>query len=189
MASAEPTNDQFKSMFSRIKFSTNYDMELVTRQGIDSIEEIKTLTQDCVTRLYSIIRNPGGGTNRHVVSKSAENIFQLLVYYFQHQYLVTRDTDHSLVSLVNLRTLCGQCELEKDWDLRITEYVKPVFKYMPKTFEMIKELLSKAKGDSGVPFNYIIRTDLSPADRSDDYLQGRGDDRPCTNFFETGCGR
>ena len=32
---------------------------------------------------------------------------------------------------------------------------------------MIKELLSKAKGASGVPLNYIIRTGLSPNDRAD----------------------
>ena len=35
---------------------------------------------------------------------------------------------------------------------------------MPKTFKMIEELLSKARGSSGVPLNYVIRTCLSPDD-------------------------
>ena len=143
-------------------------MELVTGQGIESIEDIKNLAQDRVTCLFSIIRKPGRGTNGHVVSKSAENIFHLLVYYFQHQYCVTWNTDHSLVTLVNLRALCGQREIKKDWDSTITEYVKPVFKDIPKTFEMIKELLSKSRGASGVPSNYVIRTDLPPSDGADD---------------------
>ena len=63
--------------------------------------------------------------------------------------------------------LRGQRELEKDWYSTITEYVKPVFKDMPKTFETIEELLSKARGDSGVPLDYVIRTGFSPADRAD----------------------
>ena len=48
----------------------------------------------------------------------------------------------------------------------ITEYVKPVFKDMPKTFDIIEELLSKARGDSGIPLNYFLRNGLSPADGS-----------------------
>ena len=161
MAADDATNARLKAMFRRIKFSTYASTELVTGQGIESIKEIKTLTQDLVTRLCSIIRKPGGGTNVHVVSKSAENIFHLLVYCCHHQDRVTRDTGHSLVTLVNLRALRGQHDLEKDWYSTITEYVKPFFKDMPKTFEMIKELLSKSMGDSGVPLNYIIRTDFS----------------------------
>ena len=39
---------------------------------------------------------------------------------------------------------------------------------MPKTFDMIEELLSKARGASGVPLNYVIRTGLSPDDGADD---------------------
>ena len=37
---------------------------------------------------------------------------------------------------------------------------------MPKTFKMIEELISKARGTFGVPLNYVIRTGLSPADRA-----------------------
>ena len=84
MAAAELTNAQLKDMFWRIKFSTDADTELVAGQSIDSIKEIKTPTQGCVTRLCSIIRKPGGGTDVHVVSESAKNLFQLLVYYCQH---------------------------------------------------------------------------------------------------------
>ena len=153
-------------MFQRIKFSTDPATELVTGQGMNYIGEIKTLTQDCVTRLCSIICKPGGGTYRHVVSKPDENIFYLLVYYFQHQDRVTWDTKHSLVTLVNLCAICGQRELVKDWDSTITKYIKPILKDMPKTFKMIEKLLSKARGVSGVPFNYVIRNYLSPHWRS-----------------------
>ena len=81
MAASKPTNDQLKTMLWRIKFSNEAAMEIVTGQGIDSIEEIKAITQYHVTHLCSIIFKPGGGTNGHVVSESAENIFHLLVYY------------------------------------------------------------------------------------------------------------
>ena len=154
-------------MFRRIKVSNDDAMELVTRQVINSIKDIKTLTQDRVTCLCLIIRKPGGGTDGNVVSKPAENIFNLLVYYCQNQYRVTWDTDHSLVTLVNLCALCGKREIKKYWDLTVTEYIKPVFKDMPKTFEMIEELLSKARGVSGVPLNYVIRAGFSPAGGAD----------------------
>ena len=173
MAASDPNNDQLKDMFRRIKLYTYDATELVIRKGINYIEEIKTLTQDCVTRLCSIIRKPGGGTNGNVVSESAENLFQLLVYYCQHQDHVTLDTEYYLVTLVNLHVLRGQRQLKKDWDSMITEYVKPVFKDMPKTFEMTEELLRKARGASGVPLNYVIRTDLYPAN---------GADQPVTNY-------
>ena len=74
---------------------------------------------------------------------------------------------------MNLRALREQSELKKYWDSTITEYVKPIFKDMPTTFEMIKELLSKARIASGVPLQYVIRNDLSPAD---------GADNPWNNF-------
>ena len=120
-----------------------------------------------MTSLCSIICKTGGGTDGNVVSKTAENIFHLLVYYYQHQDRVTQETDHYLATLVNLCALFGKRELDKDWDSMITEYAKPVFKDMPKTFEMIEKLISKAMGDSGVPLNYVIRTDLYPADGAD----------------------
>ena len=106
--------------------------------------------------------------NGHVVSDSAQYIFHLLVFYCQHQYRVTRDTDHSFFALVNLGALCGKHDLEKNLDSTITEYVKSFFKDITKTFEMIEEpLFSKALGASGVPLNYAIRTYLSPSDGAD----------------------
>ena len=51
MAIDNPYNAQFKAMFWRIKFYTDAATELVNGQGIDSIEEIKTLAQYHVTRL------------------------------------------------------------------------------------------------------------------------------------------
>ena len=71
MAAAKPTNYQLKAIFRRFKFSTDDATELVTGQGINSIEEIKNLTQDRVTRICSIICKPGRGMNVRFVSKSA----------------------------------------------------------------------------------------------------------------------
>ena len=105
--------------------------------------------------------------NGHVVSESTENIFLLLVYYGQHQDRVTQDIENSIDNLVNLCALCGQRELKKDWYSTITEYVKPVFKDIHKTLEMIKEMLSKARGDSVIPLNCVIMTDLYHVDRAD----------------------
>ena len=68
---------------------------------------------------------------------------------------------------MNLRALCRQHELDKDWYLTITEYSKLVFKDMPQIFEMIEELLSKASGASGVSLKYNIRTGLSHIDGAD----------------------
>ena len=68
---------------------------------------------------------------------------------------------------MNLCAIRGQRDIEKDWDSTITEYVKPVFKDMPKKFEMIEELLSKTRGASGVPLNYVTRNGLYPADGTD----------------------
>ena len=38
---------------------------------------------------------------------------------------------------------------------------------MPKPFKIIEELLSKARGDSRVPLNYVIGTDFPPDDGAD----------------------
>ena len=65
---------------------------------------------------------------------------------------------------MSIRALYGQRELKNDWDLTITEYVKPVLKYNPKKFKMTEEMLSKSRGSYGVPLNYVIRTFLSPDD-------------------------
>ena len=51
MAAAEPANAQLKAMFRRIKFSIGAYTDIVTGLGIDSVEEINTLTQDRLTRL------------------------------------------------------------------------------------------------------------------------------------------
>ena len=48
--------------------------------------------------------------------------------------------------------------------MTITEYVKPVFKDMTKTFDMLEELISNSRGASEVPLNCVIRNCLSPAD-------------------------
>ena len=90
------------------------------------------------------------------------------MYYCQHQDRVTWDTDHSLFTLANLCALRGQRDLEKDWDSTITEYVKLIFKDIPKTFNMIEEQISKARRASGVLLNYVIRNGLSPDDGADD---------------------
>ena len=90
------------------------------------------------------------------------------MYYCQNQDRVTQDTNHSLVTLVNICALCGQRELEKDWYLTITEYVKPVFKDMSKTFEMIEELISKARGAPGITLSCVISTYFFPANGADD---------------------
>ena len=76
----------------------------------------------------------------------------------------------------------------------ITEYFKPVFKDIPKTFEMIEELLSKARGASGIPLDYVIRTDLSPADGGDipgtNYTSKDAEMIACAPIcFGAGCGR
>ena len=89
MDTSNPTHSQLKAILRCIKFSTGAAMEIFTGQGIDSIKEIKTLTQDFVTRLCSINRKPGEGADGHVVSYPAENLFHLLVYCCQHQDDVT----------------------------------------------------------------------------------------------------
>ena len=81
MAASEITNAQLKAMFRRIKFSTDAATKLVTGKGINYIEDIDTLTQDCVTCLCPIICKPEGGTDGNVVYKPTENLFKLLVYY------------------------------------------------------------------------------------------------------------
>ena len=128
MAAADPTYYQQKAMFRSIKFSTDTATELVTGQVIDSIEDINTLTQDCMTRLCSIICNPGGWTDRHVVSNPAENIFHLLLYYYQHQERVTRDTDHFLVTLVNLRAFMGSVSSRRIGIQQSRNMSKPISK-------------------------------------------------------------
>ena len=64
---------------------------------------------------------------------------------------------------------------------------------MPKPFKIIEELLSKARGDSRVPLNYVIETDFPPDDGADNpgtNYTSKGAEMivRATNFVETGCG-
>ena len=133
----------------------------------------KLLLQVSVRELNnSLISDPSYGGLKDARDED-DNIIIIDSTLRSHQDPLTWDTDHSLVTLVNLRAPIGQRKIEKDWDSTIPEYVKRIFKDTPKTFNMIKEMLSKASEYSGVPPDYFIRTDLSHAD---------GSDNPGTNY-------
>ena len=94
-------------MLERIGFS-NVAATLITGdQGIDSLDEIRTLDDDKSENLCRILWRPGGTTGAGggadpgvKVSARAEDNLKLAIYYVKHQDRVSRSTDIGQITLV-----------------------------------------------------------------------------------------
>ena len=89
--------------------------EMYDNQGIDLIEELRTLDNDAVTTLCKTLRRPGGlgptgvGVNTGVaVSARAEIKLKLAVYYIKHQKRVSRSLNYANATLGRIRKLARQ---------------------------------------------------------------------------------
>ena len=146
--------------------------EITAMQGIDTIEELRILTDDEVETLCHAIRRPGGlmpnpafnaaGGAGHVISARAENNIKLAAYFLRFKERTSRAPDVASITLGNVRSLLDH----KKWEETHDDVDAPTLdeKDWPHTIEAIEEWFRGCLGDSSkIPLAYVIRTDEDPA--------------------------
>jgi ribosomal protein S13 len=159
-----------RTMFNRIGFTVAAAQVIVDEQGMDTLDEIKLLTDDEIENLCKVIRRPGGtipGPNLGdapvnnpgtPVNLRAENHLKLLAFYLRHQERASRVVNVANITLETIRTLR---EL-RDFELTYKAPDDPPTinaKDWPKTMENIHEYLSSYLGDHKIPLAYVVRKD------------------------------
>ena len=137
-----------KQMFERLDYTPEAATVLVDEQGISDVEDIADLSSEQVDKLISVVRKPGGGQDGHVVSFTAQTLFHSLVYYVQHRRRTSRPIDIGVIDKTAVRALRFQHEMEKSWpsDTTTVDDVKVNFKNMPKTMELVMDVIRKKRG-------------------------------------------
>ena len=104
-------------MFVRIGFTNTASQVIINEQGLDSLDEIKLLTDDEIESLCKVIRRPGGtipGPNPGdapvnnpgtPVNLRAENHLKLLAFFLRHQERVGRVPVAANITLDTIRSL------------------------------------------------------------------------------------
>ena len=166
-------NAVMRAAMTRIGFSEVAAQALVEEQGMDTLEEIKLLTDDEIESLCKVIRRPGGTIPQPAgavagaaaianpgvsVNQRAETHLKLLAFYLRHQARVSRVVQPADVTLDAIRTVRELREFE-------STYKKPEdlpsinAKDWPKTMEAIDEYLRSVLGERKIPLAYVVRKD------------------------------
>jgi ribosomal protein S13 len=166
-------NAVMRAAMTCIGFTEAAAQALVEEQGIDSLEEVKLLTDDEIESLCRVIRRPGGNLppvagalpgavpvpNPGVpVNQRAEGHLKLLAFYLRHQARVSRNVTVPDITLEAIRSVRELREFE-------STYKKPDdlptinAKDWPKTMEAIDEHLRSVLGERKIPLAYVVRKD------------------------------
>ena len=115
----------------RIGFVPAAAQAMVEEQGIDSLHEIKILTDDEITNLAKLLRRRGGTipgapgaagvvvaavpNPGNQVNARAETNLKLLAFYLQHAARTSRTIVPADVTLANIRGIREMREFETSW--------------------------------------------------------------------------
>ena len=112
----------FKAMFCRLGFSEDAAGQLSAndREGLNTLKNVKALTDDHVRAVCKAVRRPGGAGNGHAVSEGAEHNLMICAYVVTLWIQTSRDskTVPDLVIAPDTLFAHAQCqkELEASWD-------------------------------------------------------------------------
>lgn len=166
-----------RTMLERMGFTPDAATLITGDQGIDSVDELRTLDDDKASNLCRVLRRPGGTNAAGVadpgtkVSARAEDNLKLAVYYVKHQDRVSRNVNVGSITLAAVRKLVKQRETENSHTDPDTPAIDS--KDWPKTIEAVEEYLRQFRGINGVPLSYVVRKDLIPTTAAND---------PSTNY-------
>ncbi|KAI2510528.1 Reverse transcriptase (RNA-dependent DNA polymerase) [Fragilaria crotonensis] len=171
-------NAVMRATLTRIGFSEAAAQAIVEDQGIDSLDEIKLMTDIEIESLCNIVRRPGGTIpaiggapgaaaiqNPGVsVNQRAEGHLKLLSFYLRHQARVSRTVTAADITLKTIRSVRDLREFESTYKAP-TETPTINAKDWPKTMESIEEYLRSYLGERKIPLAYVIRkNDAVPED-------------------------
>lgn len=164
-------NAAMRTMFTRLGFSQAAAQAIVDDQGLDTLAEVKLLTDDEVESLCKVIRRPGGtvpapdpgaapvpnpGTP---VNLRAENHMKLLAFYLRHQDRVSRSVQVPDITLETIRALRELRDFESTYKATTDDAPNINTKDWPKTMESIHEFLRSYLGEHKIPLAYVVRKD------------------------------
>ncbi|KAI2500398.1 hypothetical protein MHU86_14069 [Fragilaria crotonensis] len=163
-------NAVMRGVMTRIGFSEAAAQALVEEQGIDSLEEVKLLSDDEIQSLCKVIRRPGGTipgaagaapvNNPGVqVNQRAEGHLKLLSFYLRHQERVSRAVNAPDITLAVIRTIRELREFESTYKAPTGDLPVINTKDWPKTMEAIEEYLRSVLGERKIPLAYVVRKD------------------------------
>jgi hypothetical protein len=159
-----------RTMFNRLGFTVAASQVIVDEQGLDTLDEIKLLTDDEIENLCKVLRRPGGtipaenpahppvpnpGTP---INLRAENHLKLLAFYLRHKERVSRQVEVASITLDAVRSIRELREYESTYK---TSDDTPTInaKDWPKTMESLHEYLRSYLGDHKIPLAYVVRKD------------------------------
>ncbi|KAI2506147.1 hypothetical protein MHU86_8282 [Fragilaria crotonensis] len=157
-------NAVMRATLTRIGFSEAAAQAIVEDQGIDSLDEIKLMTDIEIESLCNIVRRPGGTIpaiggapgaaaiqNPGVsVNQRAEGHLKLLSFYLRHQARVSRTVTAADITLETIRSVRDLREFESTYKAP-TETPTINAKDWPKTMESIEEYLRSYLGERKIP--------------------------------------
>jgi len=112
----------FKAMFCSLGFSEAAAGQLSSEdgEGLNFLENIKALNDDCARAVCKAVRRPGGAGDGHAVSKRAEHNLMICTYVINLWIRTSRDSRTVLDLVIVPDTLFTraqrQKELEASWD-------------------------------------------------------------------------
>jgi hypothetical protein len=160
-----------RTALARIGFLEAAAQAITDEQGIDSLEEIRLLSDDEISNLAKLLRRPGGVVPGQVnatgnavpnpgiqVNARAETNLKLVAFYLRHQVRIGRTVTPADVTLENIRSIRELRDYEGTWK---ASNDTPVInaKDWPKTMEAIHEYLRSYLGDKMIPLAYVVRKD------------------------------
>jgi hypothetical protein len=140
----------------------------VNGQNLSLLEDFLQLEDKDVETLCRVIRRPGGANaagnqNQGIqVSAMAEANLKRMTYQMRHSTRVSRPFVWADISLVSVRALSAQAEMEASHKDPITLPIMDP-KNWTKNFEAIDEYFRGLRGYKKSPLSYVYRGDLVPA--------------------------
>ena len=136
-----------RTVLVRIGFLESAALVITKEQGINSLEEIRLLSDDEISNLSKLLRRPGGVAPGVVpavpnpgmqVNARAETNMKLVAFYLRHQVRIGRAVTPADVTLANIRSIRELRDYESTW--KASDDVPTInAKDWPKTMEAIHE--------------------------------------------------
>ena len=172
-------NAVMRATMTRIGFTEAATQAIVDDQGIDSLDEIRLLTDEEIGSLCKVLRRPGGTIagagagaaqvqNPDVqVNQRAKGHLKLMAFYLRHQARVSREVNAPDITLESIRSVRELREFESTYKVPTNNMPVINAKDWPKMMEMIEEYLRSYLGERKIPLAYVVRKTVAIPDGVD----------------------
>ena len=163
----------FRNMGVNLGFTQDACNSIFTDQGVNSIQNMGSLSDGDVTNLMRVVRKPGGGNDGQAVSFMAERAFCTACYMIRHRQQVQRPVTFNDIRINQLEPHIIQRTIEEEQrNLPQPDVPKIDFVDHPKCLEMVDNYLSQLRGVRGIPLSYVMRQRLVPLPAADEPADG-----------------